>query len=115
MQLAALAIVPITCFTPTEYWHLLVLLPIFGFCTLGLHAGFAVYFPELFPTRLRATAAGICFNGGRLLSAVVLVFAGWLKSQVDLPVAVSLLGLLFVAGIVIVFYLPETKGQPLPE
>jgi len=115
MQIAALAIVPITCFAPTEYWQLLTLLPLYGFCTLGIHAGFAVYFPELFPTRLRATAAGICFNGGRLLSALVLVFAGWLKSQVDLRLAITLLNLLFLVGIAIVLFLPETKDQPLPE
>jgi MFS family permease len=115
LQLAALAIVPTTCFLPTAYWQLLILLPIYGFCTLGIHAGFAVYFPELFPTRLRATAAGICFNGGRLVSALVLVFSGWLKSQMDLRVAVTLLSLLFVVGIMLVLLLPETKGEPLPE
>lgn len=115
MQIAALAIVPITCFAPTEYWQLLILLPIYGFCTLGIHAGFAVYFPELFPTRLRATAAGICFNGGRLVSAGVLVFSGWLKSQMDLRMAVTLMSLLFFAGIALVLLLPETKGEPLPE
>ncbi len=115
MQLAALVIVPITCFAPTEYWQLLILLPIYGFFTLGIHAGFAVYFPELFPTRLRATAAGICFNGGRLVSALVLVFSGWLKSQMELRAAVTLLSLLFVVGIALVLLLPETRGQPLPE
>lgn len=115
MQIAALVIVPITCFAPTEYWQLLILLPIFGFFTLGIHAGFAVYFPELFPTRLRATAAGICFNGGRLVSAFVLVFSGWLKSQMDLRVAVTSLSSLFVIGIMLVCLLPETQGEPLPE
>lgn len=117
MQVAALIVVPITCFAPTEYWQLLVLLPIYGFFTLGMHAGFAVYFPELFPARLRATGAGFCFNGGRLLSAGVLVFSGWLKSRpgMDLRLAVTLLSLLFVAGIALVCLLPETKGQPLPE
>ena len=115
MQIAALVIVPITCYLPTEYWHLLILLPVFGFCTLGIHAGFAVYFPELFPTRLRATAAGICFNGGRLVPALVLVFSGWMKSQMDLRLAVTLLSLLFVIGIVLVLLMPETKGEPLPE
>lgn len=115
MQIASLIIVPITCFAPSEYWQLLILLPIYGFCTLGIHAGFAVYFPELFPTRLRATAAGICFNGGRLVSALVLVFSGWLKSQMDLRVAITLMSLLFVAGIALVLLLPETKDEPLPE
>src|SRR5262249_26248303 len=37
-------------------------LPVFGFLTLGMHAGYAIYFPELFPTRLRSTGAGFCFN-----------------------------------------------------
>jgi MFS family permease len=68
MQLVALIIVPLTCFAPTSYRQLLFLLPIFGFLTLGMHAGFAVYFPELFPTHLRATGTGFCFNGGRLLA-----------------------------------------------
>jgi MFS family permease len=115
MQLAALVVVPLTCFGPTEYWQLLVLLPLFGFCTLGMHAGFAIYFPELFPGRLRATGAGICFNGGRLAAASVLVFSGWLKSRVDLRLAVTLLGLLFLVGIILVLVLPETKDQPLEQ
>src|SRR5262249_47814656 len=71
MQLASVVIVPITCYVPTTYWQMLALLPLYGFFTLGIHAGFAIYFPELFPTRWRATAAGFCFNGGRLVAASV--------------------------------------------
>jgi MFS family permease len=117
MQLAALVVVPVVCFVPTQYWHMLVLLPVYGFCTLGIHAGFAIYFPELFPTRLRATASGFCFNGGRLLAASVLFFSGWLKARpgMDLRVAVTLLSSLFLLGIVVALLLPETKDQPLPE
>jgi MFS family permease len=117
LQLAAMAVVPVTCYAPTEYWQLVVLLPLYGFFTLGIHAGFAVYFPELFPTRLRATGAGFCFNGGRLVAAPMLFFSGWLKSSsfVDLRLAVTLLSGLFLVGVAIVRFLPETKGQPLPE
>jgi MFS family permease len=117
MQLGALAIVPLTCYAPREYWQLLVLLPVFGFFTLGMHAGFAVYFPELFPTHLRATGAGFCFNGARLVAGPMLFFSGWLKahSGMDLRLAVTLLSGLFLLGIVVVWFLPETKGQPLPE
>jgi len=116
-HVAALAIVPITCYVPTSYGQLLCLLPVFGFFTNGLHAGYAVYFPELFPTHLRATGAGFCFNGGRIVAAPMLWFSGWLKSlpDVDLRLAVSLLGLLFFAGIAIVLLLPETKDRPLPQ
>jgi MFS family permease len=115
-QLGALVIVPVTCFLPTTDLQLYCLLPIFGFFTLGMHAGFAVYFPELFPTRLRATGTGFCFNGGRLLSGVVLFWlAGALKRSLDLRVAVCSLALFFIVGLAIVRFLPETKDEPLPE
>ena len=84
---------------------------------MGIHAGYAIYFPELFPTHLRGTGTGFCFNGGRLLAASVLVLSGWLKSLpgMDLRLAITLLALLFPLGILVIFFMPETKGQPLPE
>src|SRR5215211_7138923 len=103
-QLLALAIVPITCFAPQNYSQLLILLPIFGFLTLAIHAGYAIYFSELFPTSLRATGASFCFNGGRILAVPVLLLSGWLKEQpgVDLRWAVTGLASLFLVGVVIV-------------
>lgn len=117
IQAASLLIVPVTCYLPSTYGQLLVLLPVFGFFTLSMHAGFAVYFPELFPTRLRATGAGFCFNGGRILAASMLWLSGWLKALpgMELRLAITLLGLSFAVGIVVVLFLPETKGQELPE
>jgi hypothetical protein len=114
---ASALVVPATCYLPANYWQLLLLLSIFGFLTVGFHAGYAVYFPELFPTRLRATGAGLCFNGGRVLAAGMLWFSSWLKSQpgIDLRLALSLLGLVFLLGVGIIVFLPETKDQPLPE
>ncbi len=116
-HLASLVIVPVTCFLPTTFPVLLVLLPLYGGFTLGIHAGYAIYFPELFPHHLRATGSGFCFNGGRLLASIALVFSGWLKSQphVSLPMAVSGMGLLFLVGLVLLLFLPETHKQPLPE
>lgn len=74
-------------------------------------------FSELFPTHLRATGTSFCFNGGRILAVPVLFFSGWLKAQdgMDLRVAISSLGVLFLLGVVLMFFLPETKGQELPE
>jgi MFS family permease len=116
-QLLALAIVPITCFVPQTYSQLLLLLPVFGFLTLAIHAGFAIYFPELFPTHLRATGASFCFNGGRLMAVPVLIASTWLKSQpgIDLRWAVTLLSTLFLVGVILVLFLPETNRQELPE
>lgn len=117
LQVLSLIIVPITCYLPTTYTQLVLLLPLMGFATLSIHAGFAIYFPELFPNHLRSTAAGFCFNAGRLVASPVLIFSGWLKALpgMNLQLAITLMGMLFVIGIVAVLFLPETKDQPLPE
>lgn len=116
MHGAALAIVPITCYLPQTYTQMLLVLPLYGFFTVGIHAGYAVYFPELFPDHLRATGVGVCFNGGRLLAAPILWFSGDLKAWTgDLRLAVTMLGGLFFVGLVLIWFLPETKGKPLPQ
>ena len=117
MHIGAFLVVPVTCYLPSTYGQLLLLLPVFGFMTGGIHSGYAVYFPELFPTRLRATGAGFCFNGGRIVAAGAMLASGWLKSLpgMDLRLAVTLLGLMFPLGLLIIVFLPETKGQALPE
>jgi MFS family permease len=117
MHLAAAAIVPITCYVPQTYGQLLLLLPLYGFFTGGIHAGYAIYFPELFPNHLRATGAGVCFNGGRVIAGPLLWFSGYLKSLpgLDLRGSITLLGGLFLVGAFLLLFLPETKGKPLPE
>lgn len=107
------------CWVPfylQSYACMLLLLPIFGFFAQGIHAGYALYFPELFPTHLRATGAGFCFNTGRILAAPVLIWiSAEMKRMFDLPVAITGLASLFLVGLLILPFLPETRGQELPE
>ncbi len=118
MHVAALVMTLIVCWVPayfSSYTMLLCLLPFFGFFAQGIHAGYAVYFPELFPTHLRATGAGFCFNTGRILAAPVLIWlSAWMKATLALPIAISVLGGFFLLGLVFLLFLPETKDQDLP-
>ena len=51
-------------------WDVFWMIPIMGFCQLTLFGGYAIYFPELFPTRLRSTGTSFCYNVGRLVAAL---------------------------------------------
>jgi len=89
-------------------------LPIFGFFTLGMHAGYAVYFPELYPTRLRGTGTGFCFNMGRLGAAAVFFI---LVPLLELSPERQVLWLspLYLLGAIVVMFGKETRGEELPE
>jgi MFS family permease len=116
-QLGGLASALVLFQLVTGRMALCLFLPLFGFLTLGLHAGYAVYFPELFPTRLRGTGGGFCFNVGRLVAAPILFLGGWMQREWGLGVrgASSLLSCLFLVGVVLLAFAPETRGQDLPE
>jgi MFS family permease len=117
MQGLSLLVVPAVCYLPQTQWQMLLALPLMGFCTLSIHAGFAVYFPELFPDHLRATGSSFCFNTGRLLAAPILFTSGKIKAAYpdDLPFAITMLSGLFVIGLIVLLFLPETRGEELPE
>jgi hypothetical protein len=75
-----------------------------------------LYLPELFPTRVRATGQGFGFNFGRILAAVgVLQVPALMGNPPDYSRACSYLALIYVAGVVVIWLAPETRGRPLPE
>ncbi len=100
---------------------------VMGFCQLGLFAGFAIYLPELFPTRLRSTGTSFCYNVGRFVAASGPFVFGILQRALipegaqaaerleAFRTAASYMTVIFLLGIVAIIFLPETKGQPLPE
>jgi MFS family permease len=114
-HVGALIMAPLTFLGATTYAQVLVLAPIMGFFVVGMHAGYAIYFPELFPTRLRATGASFCFNVGRLVSAVTLVVSAQITGLLGLRWTASVMALLFLVGLGLLVIAPETKGKELPE
>ncbi|MFN9348181.1 MAG: MFS transporter, partial [Planctomycetota bacterium] len=100
---------------------------VMGFCQLALFAGFAVYLPELFPTRLRSTGTSFCYNVGRYIAATGPITLGELQKRLA-PVgstpevklqafrdACTYMSLFFLIGLIALLFLPETKDRPLPE
>jgi len=115
MCLGSLAMLPATFLTPHSYSTVLCLLPLLGFFNNGIFSGFAIYLPELFPTRLRATGAGFCFNVGRVLAAAGPLVTGLLVGVFgDFGRAASAIALIYMVGLLILPFAPETSGRPLP-
>jgi MFS family permease len=116
--------------------------PLLGFCTLSILGGYSVYFPELFPLRLRATGVGLCYNTARYISAVAPFAIGMLTASLmadaasergkaglsELTLLSSLGGAdnairyaaiivssVYLIGLLALPFAVETKGKPLPE
>lgn len=108
------------------FYDIFWMLPIMGFFQIALFGGYAIYFPELFPTRLRSTGTSFCYNVGRLVAAIGPLGLGLLTSKVfadqaqygkDWPMRYACVSMcvVFVIGLIALPFAPETKGKPLPE
>lgn len=96
--------------------------PILGFCTLAPFGGYAIYFPELFPTRLRTTGTSFCYNVGRYIAALGPFVLGPLARALDgwtsvpgFRLAAMTLASSYLLGVIALIWAPETLGRPLPE
>jgi len=93
------------------YW----MLPMMGFAQLAVFAGYSIYFPELFPTRLRGTGVGFCYNTVRILAAPFPFLLGHLSTLMNFRTAAVLMASVYLLGAIVLIWAPETKGEPLPE
>jgi MFS family permease len=93
----------------------LILAPVMGFFTLMPFSGFTIYFPELFPTRLRTTGCGFAYNAARILAAGAPFAIGALGKKYGFPQAATMVVCVYIFGFIGTAMAPETKGRPLPE
>jgi MFS family permease len=117
--------------TAMVFWYLekpsdiFWMIPLMGFFQLSVFAGYAIYFTELFPTYLRSTGTSFCYNVGRFVAASGPAALGLLTSKVfagehfpePLPwrYAGVTMCAVFLLGLMVLPFAPETKDQPLPE
>jgi MFS family permease len=98
-----------------------------GGITAAFYGWFPLYFPELFPTSIRATSQGFAYNFGRVISAAGTLqtaqLTAWFAKEIEpsrveleaFPKAGAALALIYLVGAAIIWLGPETKGKPLPE
>lgn len=119
-----------------SFYEIFWMIPLMGFCQLALFGGYAIYFPELFPTRLRSTGISFCYNGARFVAATGPFVQGHLRAyfrELAQSESIQSLGLagsevvqgfrlagitmcaIFIVGLLVLPFAPETKGKPLPE
>lgn len=100
---------------------ILWMIPMLGFCNLLVFGGYSIYFPELYPTRLRSSGVGFCYNVGRVVAALgpftlgglTVVFANAGYASPFRAAAISLASI-YLLGAITALFAPETKGKPLP-
>lgn len=88
-----------------------------GFFTLGCaYSWMAIYPVELFTSSVRATAAAFIFNAARLIAWVFPILAGsMIHTFGSIPRAAMTLSSIYLLGLIVPWFMPETQGQPLPE
>lgn len=94
--------------TARDHAALLWWFPLIGFCQ-GVFGLFTMYLPPLFPTLLRTTGAGFCYNIGRVAAAFGTVFFGLFSNVGDHRAALLYAGFLFLPAAAAAWMLPKVK------
>ena len=114
--LGALSFVPTTFLLAENFAQALLVSPVMGFFAAGVFTGFAIYFPELFPTAIRATAQGFCFNFARFFSAAApFVAGGLISAHGAFAPAIAMVSCIYLVGLIVLLFARETKGEALPD
>jgi MFS family permease len=112
----SLIVVPVVFLALHDVTAVLWLQIVTGFFTGGLYSWYAIHTPELFPTRIRATAISSVFSSARYLAMIGSIASGTVATALGgFGKAAAVFAPIYLIGLVAVFFLPETRGQSLPE
>jgi MFS family permease len=111
----SLILTPVLFMWTQDLHALLWVAAINGFFSLGQYSWMPVWLPELFPTRMRATAVAFAFNAPRFVAFLGPLLAGTLIVQFGgFSKAAGIVSVIYILGFVVAPFLPETRGRPLP-
>jgi len=108
--IGAAIVVPIFAFGARSPLMLLTIGPLVGYFGHGYFSVFGAMLAELFPTHIRATAQGFCYNAGRCFSVLAPFGIGALMPRLGIGVLLACDALFFALGGALIWLLPETKG-----
>jgi len=111
-MIAATIVVPIFAFGARSTLTLLMIGPLVGYFAHGYFSLFGAMLAELFPTRIRASAQGFCYNTGRLVSAAAPFAIGAASTRYGLGFAIACDAVFFALGAILIWLLPE-RGTEL--
>lgn len=110
MFVGFLTAILVTYGIPRTYDSLTRWVPSVGFFS-GVFGLFTMYLPPLFPTLLRTTGAGFCYNIGRIFAALGTIIFGLVSQVGDFRLALLATGFLFVPAIFAAFFLPDLEDS----
>ena len=100
---------------PGDAWFFPVVF-LSGAITASFYGWLPLYLPELFKTSIRATGQGFGFNFGRVIAAIGVLQLGNLKTLFENTSQVyALLAGIYVVGVILIWFAPETTGNPRPD
>jgi MFS family permease len=91
-----------------------------GLTVFGVFGAFPFYLPELFPTRLRSTGSGFCYNIGRVITACMVFGVGYIaRTAKGDPVIILqtlfIVGFVPIVGLLLLRWVIETRGRTMPD
>jgi MFS family permease len=112
--IASLIMVPLFMFAPIDNTALLWLGIPLNIALLMKFPPMGPFMTELYPTAVRGTGQGFCYNAGRAIGAIFPTLVGYLSQRLSLGAAIALFSI-FAYGLMIVMLilLPETRGRSL--
>jgi len=111
--LAWLSVVSLFAFNDTYGLQMILMGTVSGVFVTAFFGWLPKYLPELFPTRIRTTGQGFCYNAGRVIAGLGVLGTGWVVSAFkgDYQTGVLFTATIYLTGLIVIYFTPKTSGK----